>query len=71
MQADDGEEASSPSSLTSASGSERCVACAGVDTTGLAASLPTLPVGLACHRRSSKHVGANEMSLLTGGLFVC
>ena len=38
-----------------------------VDTTGLAASLPTLPVGLACHGRSSEHVGKNEMSLLTGG----
>jgi len=41
-----------------------------VDTTGLAASLPTLPVGLACHRRSSEHVGEIEimMSLLTGGI---
>ena len=39
----------------------------GLDTTGLAASLPTLPVGLACHGRSSEHMGANEMSLLTGG----
>jgi hypothetical protein len=33
----------------------------------LADSLPTLPVGLACHGRSSEHVGENEMSLLTGG----
>ena len=41
-----------------------CSLC-GVDTTGLAASLPTLPVGLACHGRSSEHVGENEMSLLT------
>jgi len=39
----------------------------GLDTTGLAASLPTLPVGLACHGRSSEHVGENEMSLFTGG----
>jgi len=38
----------------------------GVDTTGLAASLPILPVGLACHRRSSEHVGENDMSLLSG-----
>ena len=37
------------------------------DTTGLAESLPTLPVRLACHIRSSEHVGENEMSLLTGG----
>jgi len=33
----------------------------------LADSLPSLPVGLACHVRSSEHVGENEMSLLTGG----
>jgi len=33
----------------------------------LAASLPTLPVRLACHGRSSEHVGENEMRLLTGG----
>jgi len=39
----------------------------GLNTTGLAASLPTLPVGRACHGRSSNHVGENEMSLLTGG----
>jgi len=39
----------------------------GLDTTDLAASLPTLPVGLACHGRTSEHVGENEMSLLTGG----
>jgi len=32
-----------------------------------AASLPTLLVELACHGRSSKHVGKNEMGLLTGG----
>jgi len=38
-----------------------------LDTTGLAASLPALPVGLACHERSSEHVEENEMSLLTGG----
>ena len=38
----------------------------GVDTTGLATSLPMLPVGLACHTRSSEHVGENEMSLLSG-----
>jgi len=25
-----------------------------------------LPVGLACHGRSSEHVGGNEMSLLSG-----
>jgi len=37
-----------------------------VDTTGLAASLPTLPVELACQKRNSEHVGANEMSLFTG-----
>jgi len=34
---------------------------------GLAVSIPTLPVGLACHGRSSEHMGENEMSLLTGG----
>jgi len=39
----------------------------GLDTTGLAAWLPTLPVGLACHGRSSEQVGENQMSLLTGG----
>jgi len=39
----------------------------GLDTTGLAASLPTLPVGLACHGTSREHVGEKEMSLLTGG----
>jgi len=39
-----------------------------VNTTGLAGSLPTLPVGLACHRRSREHVGEIEMSLLTGGI---
>jgi len=39
----------------------------GLDTTRLAASLPTLPVGLACHGRSSEQVGENEMSMLTGG----
>jgi len=33
----------------------------------LAASLPTLLVELACHGRSSKHVGENEMGLLAGG----
>jgi len=33
----------------------------------LAASLPALSVGLACHERSSEHVEENEMSLLTGG----
>jgi len=33
----------------------------------LAASLPTLPVGLACHGRSSEHVMKNKMSLLIGG----
>jgi len=37
-----------------------------VDTTGLAVSLPILPIGLACHRRSSEHVGENEMKLLSG-----
>jgi len=37
-----------------------------LDTTGWAASLHTSPVGLACHGRS-RHVGGNEMSLLTGG----
>jgi len=37
-----------------------------LDTTGLAASLPTLPVFLACHGSSSEHVGKNGMSLLTG-----
>ena len=41
------------------------VACE-VDTTGLAVSLPILPVVLACHGRSSEHVGENEMSLLSG-----
>jgi len=39
-----------------------------VNTTGLAAPLPTLPARLACHGRSSEHVGENEMSLLTGGI---
>jgi len=39
----------------------------GLDTQGLAASLPTLPVGLAYHERSSEHVWENEMSLLTCG----
>jgi len=38
----------------------------GLETMGLAASLPTLPVGLACHGRSSEHVWENEMFLLTG-----
>jgi len=33
----------------------------------LAALLPTCPVGLSCHARSSEHVVENEMSLLTGG----
>ena len=43
----------------------------GADNAGLASSLPRLPVGLACHRRSSEYVGENETSLLTGGvLFV-
>ena len=49
-------------------GDLRCAGLCGVDTTGLAASLPTLPVGLACHGRNSEHVGGNEMSLLTGGI---
>ena len=40
-----------------------CSLC-GVDTTGLAASLPTLPVGLACHGRRSEHVGENKIRLL-------
>ena len=40
----------------------------GVDTTGLATSLPTLSVGLACHGRSSEHVGEKQMSLGTGGI---
>ena len=39
----------------------------GLETTGLAALLPILPVVLACSRRSSEHGGENEMSLLTGG----
>jgi len=39
----------------------------GLDTTGLAASLPTSPVGLAWHARSSEHMGENKMNLLTGG----
>ena len=39
----------------------------GLDTTGLATSLPTLPVGLAWNGRNSEHVGGIEMSLLTGG----
>jgi len=39
----------------------------GLDTTGLAVSLPTLLVGLACcHWKSSEHLGQNEMCLLTG-----
>jgi len=37
----------------------------GVDTTGLAASLPILSVGLACYGRSSEHLGENEMRLLS------
>jgi len=37
-----------------------CSLC-GVDTTGLAALLPTLPVGLACHARRSEHVGGNKI----------
>jgi len=99
MQADDGEEALSPSSPTAALASQRCSLSAchvrglynwytrigvpigeyrsllqgsfaketylrgsgisevrslrGLDTTALAALLPTLPVGLACHGRSS------------------
>jgi len=40
----------------------------GVDTTGLAASLPILPVGLACHGRSSEHMGG--MSLLSSSSHV-
>jgi len=39
----------------------------GLDTTGLAALLSTLLVGLARHGRSSEHVGENEMSLLIDG----
>jgi len=38
-----------------------------LDTMRLSGSLPTLPVGLAGHGRSSEHVGENEMSLLTRG----
>jgi len=34
------------------------------DIMGLAASLPTLLVWMACHRGSSEHVGGNEISLL-------
>jgi len=40
----------------------------GVDTTGLSASPPRLPVGLACRGRSSEHVGENEMNLLAGAI---
>jgi len=39
----------------------------GVNTTVLAASLPTLSVGLICHG-SNEHVGENEMNLFTGGI---
>jgi len=64
MQADDGNDASLPSSQTSASGSQRCVACAGL---GWAASLLTFADRLVCHGRSNQLVGGNVMSLLTGG----
>jgi len=49
MQADDG--VTSKLSDSSFGISELCSLC-GVDTTGLAALLPTLPVELACHGRS-------------------
>jgi len=62
MHADDGEEASQPNSPTAASGFQRCMC--GVDTTGLAALLPALRVGLACQGRRIEHVGGNEMRLL-------
>jgi len=65
MQADDDEEASSPSSPTLSSESQSCLACADLIPRDL--PRPTLPVRLACHRWSSEHVGQNEISLLTGG----
>jgi len=40
----------------------------GFDTTRLAASFTTLLVRLACHGRSSEHVGEDAMSLLAGGI---
>jgi len=44
----------------------RYLSLCGVDSTGLAVSLPILLLGLACHGRSSEHVWENEMSLLSG-----
>jgi len=64
MQADDGNDASPPSSPGAESGSHRCVQ---LDITGLAASHLTFPGGLACHGRSNQLVGGNVISLLTGG----
>jgi hypothetical protein len=39
----------------------------GLDTTGLAASLTALPVGLAWHGTIREHFVEKEMSLITGG----
>jgi len=66
MQADDGEEASRVTTKLTDSGfeiSELRSVCRGVDTTGLAASLPTLPVGLSCHGRSSPDVIKAKLEL--------
>jgi len=65
MQADDGNDASPPSTPIAESGSQRCVAC-GLDIKGLAASPLTFPGGLVCHVRSKQLVLGNVMSLLTG-----
>jgi len=45
----------------------KLISC-GVDTTGSAASLPTLLVGLACHGKSSEHVEEYKMILITAGI---
>jgi len=63
MQADDGNDASPPSSPTAAEGRS----LPGLDITGLASSRLTFSGGLACHGRSNQLVGGNVMSLLTGG----
>jgi len=68
MQADDGEEASPPNSPTAVLGSQSCAACVGLIPRDWPRRFEHCRWGLACHGRSSKHVGENEMSLLTGGI---
>mmetsp|Transcript_53640 Transcript_53640/g.86842 ORF Transcript_53640/g.86842 Transcript_53640/m.86842 type:complete len:85 (-) Transcript_53640:148-402(-) len=67
MQADDGEEASPPNSPTAVLGSQSCAACVGLIPRDWPRRFEHCRWGLACHGRSSKHVGENEMSLLIDG----